>query len=288
MRSTRHRTSRASVNRSSTNSTGHNSAVSHAISCSSSVRVQGRNPSASRICLRVVLGDPAREGVLRELRSRHFHQLRDVLDRGLRDLLDKLREPALLLEVLQGQGQPADRIYLARDPLGVKPPYWSRCGGHLYVASELKALVPVGGQVSEIPPGHHGWGSPMQDPAVTAYVDLLTLGDGEEPITDVGEAARLVRKRGADARQKVVPRGMPVLVVDLLEVVEVEQEQRAFVIVACANVRFSASVTPRPRRSRSAGYPRTSPGPGRAPGRWSARLTGGSRHQGRRMRSSPR
>lgn len=87
----------------------------------------------------------------------------------------------------------ADRVYLARDPLGVKPLYWSRCGGHLHVASELKALVPVGGPVSEVPPGHHGWGSPIQDPAITAYVDLLTLGDDDEPITDVGEAARLVR-----------------------------------------------------------------------------------------------
>ena len=87
----------------------------------------------------------------------------------------------------------ADRVYLARDPLGVKPLYWSRCGGHLYVASELKALVPVGGLASEIPPGHHGWGSPAQDPAVTAYVDLLTVGDGDELITDVGEAAGLVR-----------------------------------------------------------------------------------------------
>ncbi len=87
----------------------------------------------------------------------------------------------------------ADRVYLARDPLGVKPLYWSRRGGHLYVASELKALVPVGGPVREVPPGHHGWGSPEQDPAVTAYVDLLTIGDGDEPITDVGEAARLVR-----------------------------------------------------------------------------------------------
>jgi len=107
MRSTRHRTSRASVNRSSTNSTGHNSAVSHAISCSSSVRVQGRNPSASRICLRVVLGGPAGEGVLPELRSRHFHQLRDVLDRGLRDLLDKLREPALLLKYFRVRAKPS-------------------------------------------------------------------------------------------------------------------------------------------------------------------------------------
>src|ERR1700722_6579658 len=86
-----------------------------------------------------------------------------------------------------------DRVYLARDPLGVKPLYWSRCGGHLYVASELKALVPVGGAVSEIPPGHHGWASPAQDPAITPYVDLLTMGDGDELITDVDEAARVVR-----------------------------------------------------------------------------------------------
>jgi len=94
-----------------------------------------------------------------------------------------------------------DRVYLARDPLGVKPLYWSRCGGHLYVASELKALVPTGGPVSEIPPGHHGWASPAQDPAVTPYVDLLTMGDGDEPITDVGEAARLVRATLEDSIQ---------------------------------------------------------------------------------------
>ena len=87
----------------------------------------------------------------------------------------------------------ADQVYLARDPLGVKPLYWSRHEGHLYVASELKALVPVGGRVCGIPPGHHGWASPLQDPAVTAYVDVLSMGDGDEPVTDVGEAARQVR-----------------------------------------------------------------------------------------------
>ena len=52
-----------------------------------------------------------------------------------------------------------DRVYLARDPLGVKPLYWSRQHGHLHVASELKALVPAGGRISEVPPGHHGWGA---------------------------------------------------------------------------------------------------------------------------------
>ena len=92
-----------------------------------------------------------------------------------------------------------DRVYLARDPLGVKPLYWSRGDGHLYVASELKALVPAGGPVSEVPPGHHGWGSPAQAPAVAAYVDLLTMGNDDEPITDVGEAARLVRAAVEDS-----------------------------------------------------------------------------------------
>jgi asparagine synthase (glutamine-hydrolysing) len=87
----------------------------------------------------------------------------------------------------------ADRVYFVRDPLGVKPLYWSRREGHLYAASELKALVPAGGRIHEIPSGHHGWGSPAQDPAVTAYVDLLTMGDDDEPVTDVEEAARQVR-----------------------------------------------------------------------------------------------
>jgi asparagine synthase (glutamine-hydrolysing) len=93
--------------------------------------------------------------------------------------------------------QASDQVYLARDPLGVKPLYWTRRGGHLSVASEVKALVPAGGgaggTVHEVPPGHHGWGSPDQDPAVTAYVDLLSMGDGEEPVTGVEEAAKQVR-----------------------------------------------------------------------------------------------
>ena len=92
-----------------------------------------------------------------------------------------------------------DHVYFARDPLGVKPLYWSRHDGHLYAASELKALVPVGGTIHEVPPGSHGWGSPRQDPVVTPYVDLLGMGDGEEQVTDVGEAARRVRAALADS-----------------------------------------------------------------------------------------
>ena len=93
----------------------------------------------------------------------------------------------------------ADQVYLARDPLGVKPLYWSRHNGHLYAASEIKALVPAGGRIYEIPPGHHGWGNPAQDPAVTAYVNLQGMGNGDEPVADVNEAARQVRVALSDS-----------------------------------------------------------------------------------------
>jgi asparagine synthase (glutamine-hydrolysing) len=84
--------------------------------------------------------------------------------------------------------------YLARDPLGVKPLYWSSAAGRLYVASEIKALVPVGAPVSEVPPGHHGWAaSPAQPPDLSPYIDLLSLGDDCSLIEDPDEAAKLVR-----------------------------------------------------------------------------------------------
>ncbi len=86
-----------------------------------------------------------------------------------------------------------DRVYLVRDPLGVKPLYWSRHDGHLYVGSEVKALVPAGGEVHEVPPGHHGWGRPTTDPIVAPYVDLLRMGDEDEPIADIDEAEDLIR-----------------------------------------------------------------------------------------------
>jgi asparagine synthase (glutamine-hydrolysing) len=114
------------------------------------------------------------------------------------------------------------RTYLARDPVGVKPLYWSARQGRLYVASEVKALVPAGGPVSEVPPGHHGWvcyaGSalaagplpasgpvlpagtvPAAGPPLSPYADLLRLGEGLEPIEDPAEAARRLRLALADS-----------------------------------------------------------------------------------------
>jgi len=49
----------------------------------------------------------------------------------------------------------ADRYLIARDPIGVVPLYTGRDeDGVLYVASEMKALVPVCTSVEEFPPGH--------------------------------------------------------------------------------------------------------------------------------------
>ncbi len=86
-------------------------------------------------------------------------------------------------------------IYLARDPVGVKPLYWSRRDGRLHVASEVKALVPVGSPVSEVPPAHHGWAEPSASagPALRPYVDLMRLGEHEALLEDPAEAAKALR-----------------------------------------------------------------------------------------------
>ena len=93
----------------------------------------------------------------------------------------------------------ARRTYLARDPVGVKPLYWSVSSGCLHVASEVKALVPVGVPIFEVPPGQHGWASPGQGPDLAPYLDLARLDSGAEPVDDPAEAAKLIRAAFEDS-----------------------------------------------------------------------------------------
>ena len=86
------------------------------------------------------------------------------------------------------------RVFLARDPAGVKPLYWASADRKLYVASEVKALVPLGVQVHEVPPGHCGWADPDSAPVLHPYIDLHRLGEGRPTITDPEHAAAALRE----------------------------------------------------------------------------------------------
>jgi asparagine synthase (glutamine-hydrolysing) len=56
------------------------------------------------------------------------------------------------------------RVLIARDPIGVCPLYWGHDrSGHLWVASEMKALVGICPDLAPFPPGHF-LASPAQEP----------------------------------------------------------------------------------------------------------------------------
>ena len=105
------------------------------------------------------------------------------------------------------------RTYLSRDPVGVKPLYWAMKDGRLHVASEVKSLVPVGVQVHEVPPGHHGWAEPGAAPVLVPHVDLLRLGEGLPPLDDPEEAMAAVRTALRDSIAVRVDTDLPVGVV---------------------------------------------------------------------------
>jgi asparagine synthase (glutamine-hydrolysing) len=94
------------------------------------------------------------------------------------------------------------RVFLARDPAGVKPLYWTLVDGRLAVASEVKSLVgPLGRDivVHEVPPGHCGWAEPGAAPELHPYIDLLRLGEGQPMVEDLDAAMDLVRRTYREA-----------------------------------------------------------------------------------------
>lgn len=106
------------------------------------------------------------------------------------------------------------RVFLARDPVGVKPLYWAHLGADLLVGSEVKAFAGLGVPVHEVPPGHCGWLEPGgSDSDLHPYVDLLTLGVDDAPITEVDEAAHAVRTTLRQAVARRVDTDLPVGVV---------------------------------------------------------------------------
>jgi asparagine synthase (glutamine-hydrolysing) len=107
----------------------------------------------------------------------------------------------------------AGRSYLARDPLGVKPLYWSVRSGCLHVASEVKALVPVAAPIFAVPPGQHGWADAGRPPELSPYLELPRLAEGAEPVTDADEAAKLIRLAFEDSVRVRVDTDLPIGVI---------------------------------------------------------------------------
>ncbi|MEO0558080.1 MAG: asparagine synthase B [Bacteroidota bacterium] len=82
-----------------------------------------------------------------------------------------------------------DRFLIARDPMGVMPLYTGRdAQGTLYVASEMKALVPVCKQIEVFPPGHV-WDSEVGEPRRFTTYDWTTY----EAVKDNDASPQAVR-----------------------------------------------------------------------------------------------
>lgn len=88
-----------------------------------------------------------------------------------------------------------DHWLIARDPVGIIPLYTGRdAQGHLYVASEMKALMEVCTQVEEFPPGH-AWQkgeavpTPYFNPAWQDFDSVATEETSREALFDALDAS---------------------------------------------------------------------------------------------------
>jgi asparagine synthase (glutamine-hydrolysing) len=74
-----------------------------------------------------------------------------------------------VVELPQGPHGPASQVFLARDPLGIKPLYYAHSNGHLLFASEVRALL-ASGEIS----------LELNSATIPAY---LLFGSVSEPLT---------------------------------------------------------------------------------------------------------
>lgn len=73
-------------------------------------------------------------------------------------------------------------LFLARDPIGIKPLYTAKHQGKIYFASEIKALLPITSEIQEFPPGY-SWHSKYgyRQYYRTASMQLVTPANGLLP-----------------------------------------------------------------------------------------------------------
>jgi asparagine synthase (glutamine-hydrolysing) len=116
------------------------------------------------------------------------------LGSGCVELLDGM----FAFAIIQGS-----ELFMARDPLGIKPLYWGECAGVLYFASEIKSLALVVDEVREFPAGH--WYHSKKGLHAYYKLEPVPLKIKHEP-----EAFEAIRTTLTDAVQKRLLADVPV------------------------------------------------------------------------------
>lgn len=89
-----------------------------------------------------------------------------------------------------------NELFLARDPLGVKPLYYAERNGWLYFASEIKALLPLEARIIEFPPGY--WFH--SEKGFHRYFELDKWALQGEAMTDPIGTLRMTLKKAVEKR----------------------------------------------------------------------------------------
>lgn len=96
-----------------------------------------------------------------------------------------------------------DELFMARDPLGIKPLYYGERASVFYFASEIKALAAVTNEIHEFPAGH--WYHSKRGMHVFYEVDPAPV-----EIQDEAQAIGMIRSTLKDAVQKRLLADVPV------------------------------------------------------------------------------